>query len=259
MSALKERFRKETTQDEDINHPNQKNTEHIMREDKSGEVNDEEKNGCTAAKSVIRVNAVSDIFKDTKGQKIRTVLTTGEAGIGKSFHVQKYIKEWAKKDTKSKFSWLKDAAKEKIWGKDEEEVLFPLNFSKLNLIKEKKVSLVGLLNHFFEETKAFVISNFEQLKIVFVFDGLDAYQPPLDFDNNDTLTDVREPASVDVLLTSLIRRTLLPSALLWITSRLKLPETCVDRTTEIRCKLMDADDGSQGHCIAKSAIKPRPV
>ncbi|XP_039657185.1 uncharacterized protein LOC120559520 isoform X2 [Perca fluviatilis] len=248
VSALKERFRKETTQDEDINHPNQKNTEHIMREYKSGEVNDEEKNGCTAAKSVIRVNAVSDIFKDTKGQKIRTVLTTGKAGIGKSFHVQKCIKEWAKKDNKSIFTWIKDATKEKIWGK-EEEVLFPLNFSKLNLMKEKKFSLVGLLNHFFEETKSFVISNFEQLKIVFVFDGLDAYQPPLDFDNNDTLTDVREPASVDVLLTSLIRGTLLPSARLWITSRQKLPETCVDRTTEIRCK---PDVASQG--ILKSQL-----
>ncbi|TDH10728.1 hypothetical protein EPR50_G00078880 [Perca flavescens] len=246
VSALKKRFLKETTQDEDINHPNQKNTEHIMQEYKSGDVNDEEKNGCTAAKSVIRVNAVSDIFKDRKGQKIRTVLTTGKAGIGKSFHVQKYIKEWAKKDKKSTFTWFIDAAKEMIWGK---EVLFPLNFSKLNLMKKKTFSLVGLLNHFFEETEAFVISNFEQLKILFVFDGLDAYQPPLDFDNDNTLTDVREPASVDVLLTSLIRGTLLPSARLWITSRLKLPETCVDRMTEIRCK---PDVASQG--ILKSQL-----
>ncbi|XP_032377240.1 uncharacterized protein LOC116692810 isoform X2 [Etheostoma spectabile] len=242
VSALRKRFLKETTQDEDTNHPNQKNTEHIMREDKSGEVNDGEKDGCTAAKSVIQVNAVSEIFKGTKGQKIRTVLTTGEAGIGKSFHVQKFIKEWAKKDNTSIFTWLIDAAKEKLWGK-EEEVLFPLNFSKLNLIKETKVSLVGLLNHFFIETKEFVISNFEQTKILFVFDGLDAYQPPLDFDNKTTLTDVREPASVDVLLTSLIRGTLLPSARLWITSRLKLPQTCVNRMTEIRCK---PDVASQG-------------
>ncbi|XP_034733373.1 protein NLRC3-like [Etheostoma cragini] len=248
VSALRKRFLKETTQDEDLNHPNQKNTEHIMRKKKSGEVNDEEKNGCTAAKSVIRVNAVSEIFKGTKEQKIRTVLTTGEAGIGKSFLMQKFIKEWAKKDEKSFLTWFIDATMEKLWGK-EEVVLFPLNFSKLNLIKEKKVSLVGLLNHFFIETEDFVISNFEQTKILFVFDGLDAYQPPLDFDNNNTLTDVREPASVDVLLTSLIRGTLLPSARLWITSRRKLPQTCVDRMTEIRCK---PDVASQG--ILKSQL-----
>ncbi|XP_074500836.1 uncharacterized protein LOC141773072 isoform X3 [Sebastes fasciatus] len=232
-SALKERFLGEATQDEDINHLNKKNTEHIMIEDRSSEVNDEEKNGRSAAKSVTRVNAVSDIFKDTKGQKIRTVLTTGVAGIGKSFHVQQFIKEWAKK--KSLSTRLKDGAMAMIFGKAD-EVIFHFNFSKLNLIKEKKVSLMELLNHFFKETKTFVISNFEQFNVSFVLDGLDAYQPPLDFDNNNTLTDVREPASVDLILTSLIRGTLLPSARLWITSRLKLSDAYVDRTTEIRCK-----------------------
>ncbi|XP_074500840.1 uncharacterized protein LOC141773072 isoform X5 [Sebastes fasciatus] len=231
-SALKERFLGEATQDEDKNHPNKKNTEHIIREEGSGEVNDEEKNGHTAVKSLTRVTAVSEIFKDTKGQKIRTVLTTGGAGSGKSFHVQQFIKEWAKK--KSLFTRLKDGAQAMIFGKAD-EVIFPLNFSELNLIKEK-VSLLGLLNHFFKETETFVISNFEQFNVSFVLDGLDAYQPPLDFDNNDTLTDVSEPASVDVLLTSIIRGTLLPSARLWITSRLKLPDARVDRTTEIRCK-----------------------
>ncbi|XP_037628861.1 uncharacterized protein LOC119489909 isoform X35 [Sebastes umbrosus] len=231
-SALRKRFLGEATQDEDINHPNKENTEHIIREEGSGEVNDEKKNGHTAVKSLARVNAVSDIFKDTKGQKIRTVLTTGEAGIGKSFHVQQFIKEWAKNE-KSLFTWFIDGAKAMIYGKAD-EVIFHLNFSKLNLIKEKKVSLMGLLNHFLEETKPFVISNFEQFNVLFVLDGLDD-QPPLDVDNNDTLTDVREPASVDVLLTSLIRGTLLPSARLWITSR-KLSDARVDRTTEIRCK-----------------------
>ncbi|XP_068589349.1 uncharacterized protein [Cebidichthys violaceus] len=219
-SALRERFLGETTQ-EDINHPNQKNTEHVMREDRSGEVNDEEKIGHTEPKSVTPVKAGSDIFKDAKGKKIRTVLTTGEAGIGKSFHVQKFITEWAKNDKKSH---LRD------------HVIIPLNLFKLNLIKEEKVSLMGHLNHLYKETKTFVISNFEQFNVLFVLDGLDAYQRPLDFDNNVTLTDVRELASVDVLLTNLIKGTLLPSARIWITSRRKLPDACVDRMTEIRCK-----------------------
>ncbi|XP_042348088.1 uncharacterized protein LOC121947211 isoform X2 [Plectropomus leopardus] len=234
-SALRKRFLSEITQDEDLNHPNQKNTEHIMREHRSGEVSDDEKNGCTAAKSVVQVNSVSDIFKDTKGQTTRTVLTTGEAGIGKSFTVQKFVKEWAKNDKNSVLTWLIDAAKAMTKSK-KEEVVFPLHAFKLNLLKGEKVSLIGLLNNLYKETEEFAISDFEHLKVLFILDGLDAYQPPLDFDNNDTLTDIREPASVGVLLTNLIRGDLLPSAQLWITSRLKLPNGRVDRMTEIRCK-----------------------
>lgn len=230
VSTLRNTFLQENTQDEDKNHPNQKNTEHIMREDSSTEDNDEEKNGCTAAKSVTRVNAISDIFKEPKGKQIRTVLTIGEAGIGKSFHVQKFKKEWAEEKDKKSF-----------------QIVFPLNVSKLKLIKGEKVSLVELLNHFFEGAKKLVISDFEKFKVLFVLDGLEAYQPPLDFGSSDTLTDVTDSASVDVLLTNLIRGNLLPSARLWITSRLKLPDTFVNRTTEIRCKLMGVNEGCKGN------------
>nr|XP_046253823.1 NLR family CARD domain-containing protein 3-like [Scatophagus argus] len=226
ISALRERLRRENTQDEDMHHPNKKNTEHIMREDRSAEVNVEEQNGRIVPQSVTPVNAVPDLFKARKGQTVRTVLTIGEAGIGKSYNVQKFINEWAKKNKRSFLSK----------GAEDAEVVFPLNLSKFNLIKEKEVSFLGLLNHFFKETKSFIISNFEQFKVLFVLDGLDAYEPPLNFDNNITLTDMREPASVDVLLTNLIRGTLFPSARLWITSRLKLPDMCVDRITEIRSK-----------------------
>ncbi|XP_073327303.1 uncharacterized protein [Pagrus major] len=235
VSALRRRFLSENTEDENINHLNQQNTEHIIRGEKSNEVDNGEKNQHPGTKSVTRVNATSDIFKDTKEKTIRTVLTIGEAGIGKSFHAQEFKTEWAKNDKGSYLTWVKS-----LWSKADEEVIFPLNFSELNKIKEIKVSLVGLLEHFFKETKECVISNYEQFKVVFVLDGLEDYQPPLDFDNCNILTDTREPASVDVLLTNLIRGELFPSARLWITSQnsaaKQLPDTCVDRTTEIRCK-----------------------
>ncbi|XP_018544512.1 uncharacterized protein LOC108891710 isoform X10 [Lates calcarifer] len=236
-AKLRTRFRGEYTQVEDIKHPNQKNTEHIITRNSTGEVNDEEKNGQPVLKSVTKVNAISEIFKDEKDQTIRTVLTIGEADIGKSFHVQKFTRQWAeKKDKCSVFTWLKDS----LWGeaKDAEELLFPLSFSKLKLIKEEKVSLVGLLNHFFKETKESVISDYARFKVLFILDGLDASE--LSLDKGDILTDVREPASVDVLLTNLIKGNLLPTAKLWITTRrssLKLLSVdSIDRMTEIREK-----------------------
>ncbi|XP_010772369.1 uncharacterized protein isoform X2 [Notothenia coriiceps] len=218
-SALRGRLLEEASPYEHVNTPNQKNTEHIIRE-----VNGE---------SVKRVNAVSDIFKEEDGKTIRTVLTTGESEIGKSLCVQKFIREWAKKDS-SYFTWFK-ALLAKAQAK-EVEVIFPLNISKLQTIRNNETSLVELLYEFVKETKENVISNIEQFKVLFVLDGFDAYQPPLDFDNKDKVTDVRGRASVDVLLTNLIKGNLFPSARLWITSRLKLPDACVHRTTEIRCK-----------------------
>ncbi|KAF3696664.1 NLR family CARD domain-containing protein 3 CARD15-like protein Caterpiller protein 16.2 [Channa argus] len=236
VKNLKKRFLTEYSQDEDLTHPNQTNTEHIMRED-STEVNGAEKSGQTVIKSIKQMNSISDIFNDGNGKQIRTVLTIGEADIGKSFHMKKFIKDWAKNE-KSMFTWFTDKVTELLWSKPKvEEVIFPLNFSKLNLTKDTKVSLVDLINNLFEETKKSVISDFTQLKVLFALDGLDRYQTPLDFDNNETLTDVRKPALVDVLLTNLIKGNLLPRAQVWITSRpshaKQLP---VDRMTEIREK-----------------------
>ncbi|KAK3525105.1 hypothetical protein QTP86_016137, partial [Hemibagrus guttatus] len=57
-------------------------------------------------------------------------------------------------------------------------------------------------------------------------------------EKNERLWDVAESASVDVLLTNLIKGNLLPSALLWITSRPgaanQVPPECVDQVTEVR-------------------------
>ncbi|XP_034446013.1 uncharacterized protein LOC117764400 isoform X2 [Hippoglossus hippoglossus] len=233
VSSLKKRFCGEYSQVEDKTHPNQKNTEHIIREKCVGDANDEEKNG--KQKSFKIVNETSEIFKCEKGQTVRTLLTIGEPGVGKTFHVKKFIQNWAENnDKKSLPTWLLTRF---VKAKDDEELIFPLDFLKLNGIKEEKISLVGLLNHLFKETKESVISNYENVKVLFVLDGLDCYQQPLDFNHSDILSDVLQPASVDVLLTNLINGKLLPSAQLWITSRsCSLPDESYDRMTEIREK-----------------------
>ncbi|XP_044219109.1 NLR family CARD domain-containing protein 3-like [Thunnus albacares] len=164
-----------------------------------------------------------DIFKASPGrdEPIRTVMTKGVAGIGKTVLTQKFSLDWAE-----------DKANQDI------QFTFPFTFRELNVLKDKKYSLVELVHHFFTETKEAGICRFEEFPIVFIFDGLDECRLPLDFHNNEILTDVTESTSVDVLLTNLIRGKLLPSARLWITTRPaaanQIPPECVGVVTEVR-------------------------
>ncbi|KAK7165692.1 hypothetical protein R3I93_005690 [Phoxinus phoxinus] len=162
----------------------------------------------------------TDIFRPLPGQDkpIRTVLTKGVAGIGKTVSVQKFILDWAE-------------------GTENQEIqlIFPLAFRELNLMKDKTLSLSELLEVFSPETTE--IKPFSgEYKVVFVFDGLDECRLSLDF--NVKLCNISESASVDVLLTNLIAGNLLPSALIWITSRPAaadlVPSECVHRVTEVR-------------------------
>uniref|UniRef100_A0AAQ4S3Y6 NACHT domain-containing protein n=1 Tax=Gasterosteus aculeatus aculeatus TaxID=481459 RepID=A0AAQ4S3Y6_GASAC len=164
-----------------------------------------------------------DLLKASAGgeEPIRTVMTKGVAGIGKTVLTQKFTLDWAE-------------------DKDHQDIqfTFPFTFRELNVLREKKFSLVGLVHHFFSETRAARICRFEKFQVVFIFDGLDECRLPLDFHNNEILTDVTESASVDVLLTNLIRGKLLPSARLWITTRPaaanQIPPECVGMVTEVR-------------------------
>ncbi|XP_053194262.1 NLR family CARD domain-containing protein 3-like [Scomber japonicus] len=164
-----------------------------------------------------------DIFKASpeRNEPIRTVMTKGVAGIGKTVLTQKFTLDWAE-----------DKANQDI------HFTFPFTFRQLNVVKEKKYSLVELVHHFFTETKEAGICRFEEFQVVFIFDGLDECRLPLDFHNTEILTDVTESTSVGVLLTNLIRGNLLPSARLWITTRPaaanQIPPECVGMVTEVR-------------------------
>ncbi|KAM8887689.1 NACHT, LRR and PYD domains-containing protein 3-like isoform 3-T3 [Synchiropus picturatus] len=163
-----------------------------------------------------------DLFKaspDTD-RPIRSLLTKGVAGIGKTLLTQKLTLDWAEDIAHQNF-----------------QLMFPFTFRELNLLKDKKLSLVELVHLFFPETKDPGLSSFEGVQVLFILDGLDECRLPLDF-NSRVLTEATESTSVDVLLTNLIRGKLLPSAHLWVTTRPaaanQIPPECVDMVTEVR-------------------------
>uniref|UniRef100_A0A9J8D064 NACHT, LRR and PYD domains-containing protein 12-like n=1 Tax=Cyprinus carpio carpio TaxID=630221 RepID=A0A9J8D064_CYPCA len=202
-------------------------TELYITESESGEISNEhevrqiETQSRRAATEDTAIKC-SDIFRPLPGQDkaIRTVLTKGVAGIGKTVSVQKFILDWAE-------------------GKENQDVqlIFPLPFREINLIKNKTLSLSDLLHDFFPETKEMKISN-DEYKVLLIFDGLDECRLSLNFKSKVKLCNISESASVDVLLMNLIVGNLLPSALIWITSRPAaadlVPSECVHRVTEVR-------------------------
>uniref|UniRef100_A0AAZ1X3X4 NACHT, LRR and PYD domains-containing protein 12-like n=1 Tax=Oreochromis aureus TaxID=47969 RepID=A0AAZ1X3X4_OREAU len=207
---------------------NQIYTELYITEGGTAEVNDEHevRQIETASRKPDRPETTirqEDIFKASPGrdEPIRTVLTKGVAGIGKTVLTQKYSLDWAE-----------DKANQDI------QFIFPFTFRELNVLKEEKFSLVELVHHFFTETKEAGICSFEDFQVVFIFDGLDECRLPLDFHKTTILTDPRKSTSVDVLLINLIRGKLLPFAHLWITTRPaaanQIPPDCVGMVTEVR-------------------------
>ncbi|KAM9313609.1 LOW QUALITY PROTEIN: protein NLRC3-like [Pholidichthys leucotaenia] len=202
-------------------------TELYITEGGTAEVNDEHevRQIETASRKPHRPETTirpEDLFKGSPGrdEPIRRVLTKGVAGIGKTVLTQKFTLDWAE-----------DKAHQDI------HFTFPFTFRELNVLKKKKFSLVELVHHFFTETKEAGICSFDQFQVLFIFDGLDECRLPLDFYNFETVTDPRKSTSLDVLLTNLISRNLLPSAH-WITTRPaaanQIPPECVDMVTEVR-------------------------
>ncbi|XP_078100639.1 NLR family CARD domain-containing protein 3-like isoform X4 [Sander vitreus] len=164
-----------------------------------------------------------NIFKASPGQQkpIRVVLTSGVAGVGKTFSVQKFCLDWAE-------------------GLENQDIslVIPLSFRELNLIKDEQYSLLELLRVFHPTLQEVPAEQLAGSKVLFIFDGLDESRLSLDFNKRKAVSDVTQKSSVNVLLTNLIQGKLLPSALVWITSRPaaanQIPPACVDRVTEVQ-------------------------
>ncbi|XP_014916675.1 NACHT, LRR and PYD domains-containing protein 12-like isoform X1 [Poecilia latipinna] len=170
--------------------------------------------------SPIRCHDIFKSFPDQHGA-IRVVLTNGVAGVGKTFSVQKFTLDWA----------------EGLENQDVSVVVL-LSFRELNLIRDEQHSLLSLLHVFHPTLQKLPAEQLAKCKLLFIFDGLDESRLSLDFNNSQLVSDVTQKSSVNVLLTNLIKGNLLPSALIWITTRPaaanQIPPSCVTRVTEVR-------------------------
>ncbi|XP_044199523.1 NACHT, LRR and PYD domains-containing protein 3-like isoform X3 [Thunnus albacares] len=207
-------------------------TELYITEGKSEEVNTQHEVRQLEAASKMKIHhdtpiKCHDIFKLLPDQQkdIRVVMTSGVAGVGKTFSVLKFTLDWAEGSKNQDVS-----------------LMIPLSFRELNLIKDEQYSLLMLIHDFHPTLQKVTAEKLESkdCKVLFIFDGLDENRLSLDFkfNNRKIVSDVTQKSSVNVLLTNLFKGNLLPSALVWITSRPaaanQIPLTCVDRVTEVR-------------------------
>ncbi|XP_026106532.1 NACHT, LRR and PYD domains-containing protein 3-like [Carassius auratus] len=164
----------------------------------------------------------NDIFKLLEDKK-KIVLTKGVAGIGKTVSVHKFILDWAE-------------------GKANQDIkcVFLLTFRKINFMSDEDFSLHEFLLEFYPELGGLEKTNlYKECNIVFIFDGLDESHLPLNFNTRtSTRAIVEKRSSVDMLFTGLVKGQLLPSALVWVTSRPaaanEIPPQYVGLFTEVR-------------------------
>ncbi|XP_026118061.1 NACHT, LRR and PYD domains-containing protein 3-like [Carassius auratus] len=171
----------------------------------------------------INCNDIFTLLRENKDSTEKIVLTKGVAGIGKTVTVHKFILDWAEGEANQDI-----------------HCVFLLPFREINSINDEDFSLHELLLEFYPELEGLEKTKFyKECNIVFIFDGLDESRLALNFQNRASPRAIVEKrSSVDVLFTGLVKGNLLPSAMVWVTSRPaaanQIPLDLVGLFTEVR-------------------------
>uniref|UniRef100_F6TX92 NLR family pyrin domain containing 10 n=1 Tax=Ornithorhynchus anatinus TaxID=9258 RepID=F6TX92_ORNAN len=132
----------------------------------------------------------------------RTVVLHGEAGIGKTTLAKKLMLDWASGD----------------FYPDTFDYTFLVSCREINLMAEK--SLAELICHCYGDGHAPVTEVLKRPeRLLFIIDGLDELKYSLEEEGEEPGSELRDKQPVQTLLSSLVRKKLLPESSLLITTR----------------------------------------
>ncbi|XP_074161092.1 NACHT, LRR and PYD domains-containing protein 12-like isoform X3 [Sminthopsis crassicaudata] len=153
---------------------------------------------------LIEMVALFDPFKET-GVQPRTVVLQGAAGIGKTTLASKVMLDWAEGNLfQERFDYV-----------------FYLTCRELNPLGEREISFVDLIANDWPGPQAPMTEIMSQPeRLLFIIDGLDELKFPCNEHRYDLCKDWKQKEPVSILLSSLLRKTLLPEACLLLTTRL---------------------------------------
>ncbi|XP_036602804.1 NACHT, LRR and PYD domains-containing protein 3-like [Trichosurus vulpecula] len=159
---------------------------------------------------LIEVAALFD-SDEKRGACPQIVVLQGAAGIGKTTLARKVMLDWAEGNLyQHKFHYV-----------------FYVNCREMNHLREKKTRFADLISNNWpslEDPMTKVLSQPE--KLLFVIDGLDELKFPCDEHSFDLCKDWNQQQPVPILLSSLLRKTMLPESSLLITTRLTALGKC---------------------------------
>ncbi|XP_055003706.1 protein NLRC3 [Boleophthalmus pectinirostris] len=173
--------------------------------------------------------SLNNLFRIQKpdGQPVRTVLTSGIAGIGMTVSVGKYCYDWAEHRANKDLQYVITLPFSSLW------ILRNRNLSGSN---EMSIMSVIEYHHSLCKTKKYLDD--EDCKFLIIMDSFDCYQTVLDWKNSPIIKENHTPAKVDDLIVNLIRGTLLPKAQVWILGRRaavsQIPSEFIDAVTEVQ-------------------------
>ncbi|PKU30417.1 hypothetical protein llap_19279 [Limosa lapponica baueri] len=147
--------------------------------------------------------SISDLFKsDRDRQAPKTVVILGAAGIGKTMTARKILLDWASGGLYKQFDYV-----------------FYINCREGNLLKAEG-SMADMISKCCPSDNPPLVEILRRPeKLLFVIDGFDELRFSLDRPQSDLCSDPWEMKPVEIILSSLFRKILLPECSLLITTR----------------------------------------